>query len=300
MDNSIPLVSIVIPCYNHERFVQDSIQSVIDQTYDHIELIIIDDGSKDGSVAKIQEMVDICEQRFSRFEFRHRDNIGLSATLNEALEWCRGQYYSALASDDQILPDKTKYQIEFLENNQDIAAVFGGVQLIDENNIRLDKIISKTRSYDFKDILMHKHDLPAPTQMIRMKDIKKVGGHDSSLYIEDWYMWLKLSQHHGIFYINQVFALYRHHDNNNSKNFEKMHEARIEILSLFKDSDFYEEALESIKWMNATERFIASDEDKIKNISKVILMNPMRFTYMLIRKIYNQFGFKTTKNKYRS
>lgn len=300
MKNENPLVSVVIPCYNHERFVQNSIQSVIDQEYENIELIIIDDGSKDGSVEKIQEMADACEKRFIRFDFRSRANKGLSATLNEALEWCRGKYYSALASDDEILSDKIKFQVEYLENNQDITAVFGGVQLIDKNNIKLEKITSKTRSYDFKDILMHKHDLPAPTQMIRMKDIKKVGGYDSSLYIEDWYMWLKLSQHHRISYINQVFALYRHHDDNNSKNFEKMHNGRIEILSLFEDSDFYEEALENIKWMNATERFIASDEDKIKNISKVILMNPMRFTFMLIRKIYNQFGYNTTKKKYKS
>jgi len=81
-----PLVSVVIACYNHEFFVQDSIQSVIDQTYQNIELIIIDDGSKDGSVKKIQEMIPNCQQRFIRFEFRHRLNKGLSATLNEALE----------------------------------------------------------------------------------------------------------------------------------------------------------------------------------------------------------------------
>ena len=94
-----PLVSVVIPCYNHEKFVQDCIQSVIDQTYPNIELIIIDDGSKDGSVEKIQEMIVACEQRFTRFEFRHRQNKGLSATLNEALEWCNGVYLSAIASD---------------------------------------------------------------------------------------------------------------------------------------------------------------------------------------------------------
>ncbi|MCD2506173.1 glycosyltransferase family A protein, partial [Staphylococcus aureus] len=74
---------------------------MIDQDYENIELIIIDDGSKDNSVIKIQEMVECCKQRFTRFEFRSRANIGLSATLNEALEWCEGEYFSALASDDQ-------------------------------------------------------------------------------------------------------------------------------------------------------------------------------------------------------
>ena len=114
------MVSVVIPCYNHENFVQDSIQSVIDQTYQNIELIIIDDGSKDGSVEKIQEMIPACQERFIRFEFRHRLNKGLSATLNEALEWCQGIYYSAIASDDMMLPEKTKLQVEFLKENKNL------------------------------------------------------------------------------------------------------------------------------------------------------------------------------------
>ena len=101
-----PLVSVVIPCYNHESFVQDSIQSVIDQTYQNIELIIIDDGSKDGSVEKIKEMIPACQERFIRFEFRHRPNKGLSATLNEALEWCEGEFFSPLASDASFSASK--------------------------------------------------------------------------------------------------------------------------------------------------------------------------------------------------
>ena len=113
-----PLVSVVIPCYNHENFVQDCIKSVIDQTYENIELIIIDDGSKDGSVQKIQEMSAACQKRFTRFEFRYRPNKGLSETLNEALEWCEGLYLSPIASDDQMLKQKIQLQVNFLEKNK--------------------------------------------------------------------------------------------------------------------------------------------------------------------------------------
>ena len=109
-----PLVSVVIPCYNHENFVQDSIQSVINQTYQNIELIIIDDGSKDGSVEKIQEMIPACQERFVRFEFRYRPNKGLSATLNEALEWCEGDFVSFLSSDDYYHKDKIFFQANYL------------------------------------------------------------------------------------------------------------------------------------------------------------------------------------------
>lgn len=76
-----PLVSVVIPCYNHEQFVQEAIQSVIDQDYTNIELLIIDDGSKDSSAEKIEKLIAVCKQRFNRFEFKSRANKGISATL---------------------------------------------------------------------------------------------------------------------------------------------------------------------------------------------------------------------------
>lgn len=255
MHHSKPLVSVVIPCYNHEQFVQDSIQSVIDQTYYNIELIIIDDGSKDNSVLKIQEMIELCEQRFVRFEFRTRANIGLSATLNEALDWCKGKYYSPNASDDMILKDKTAIQVGFLEKNSDITVVFGGVKLINNNNVVLQEFLSEEKVYNFKDIIMHQHDLPTPTYMTRLESIKKVGGYNSNLIIEDWYMWLKLSKIGTLLYINEVFALYRQHDNNMSKNLKKMQQGRLDVLSYFKESEYYEDAIANIAWYNDVERF---------------------------------------------
>ena len=218
---SKPLVSVVIPCYNHEDFVQASIQSVINQTYENIELIIIDDGSKDGSIAKIEEMTKLCEQRFVNFEFRSRPNKGLSATLNEAIEWCQGEYYSGIASDDVILSHKLKVQVEFLNSHHNVLAVFGGVQHIDENDKIIATSLSKSRYYDFKRIIMHKFDLPAVTQLIRLQALKETGGYDSSIILEDWYMWLKLTKHGSIYYMSEIFALYRQHDNNISKDSEK-------------------------------------------------------------------------------
>ena len=149
-----PLVSIVIPCYNHENFVQDCIQSVIEQTYENIELIIIDDGSKDNSVLKIQEMLEKCQNRFKQFEFRYRPNKGLSETLNESLEWCQGKYYSVLASDDQMFDNKTALQVAYLEKNKDCVGCFGGYQLIDENNIVTAYSKKDEKSYSFNEIFL--------------------------------------------------------------------------------------------------------------------------------------------------
>ena len=279
MNNSNPLVSVVIPCYNHEQFVKDTIQSVIDQNYENIELIIIDDGSKDSSVEKIQEMVGACEQRFTRFEFRSRANIGISATLNESLEWCEGKYFSPIASDDQMLNYKTSIQVKYLETNNNSVAVFGGVHLIDKNNRKLEKLLSKARSYSFEDIIMHRHNILAPTQMIRKEAIEKVGGYNLKLFIEDWYMWLLLSREGNIFSMNEILALYRQHDNNISKNLKEMQQGRLEVLESFRSHPLYEEALININWYNEVEWF--SKNKSLKGFFTVFRKNPKKIIILI-------------------
>ena len=229
-----PLVSVVIPCYNHESFVQDSIQSVINQTYQNIELIIIDDGSKDGSVEKIQEMIPACQERFIRFEFRHRPNKGLSATLNEALEWCEGEYFSTLASDDIMKENKTSSQVNYILKRPNCAGVFGGIELINERSTK--KRVKKSKSYSFLDILMHDSELPAPTQLLRINIVREVGGYLNNLIIEDWYMWLKIRQEgFTLDYIRTVCAKYRYHNNNTSKKYDLILEERLKIIDIFAD-----------------------------------------------------------------
>src|SRR5690606_4169891 len=186
MINGQALVSVIIPSYNHEKFVCDSIQSVINQSYQNIELIVIDDGSTDSSVEKIQELVPRCEKRFTRFEFRHRPNKGLSATLNEALEWAQGEYFSSLASDDIILEDKIlekkiKIQSELLKQNKNCIAVFGGISVIDHDSNKVKNRIKKRKNYSFEQILLLEHDLPATTQLIRSNALKKIGGYDTEV-----------------------------------------------------------------------------------------------------------------------
>lgn len=286
MQYSQPLVSVVIPCYNHENFVQDSIQSVVNQDYENIELIIIDDGSKDNSVLKILEMVELCEKRFIRFDFRSRPNQGLSSTLNEALEWCNGKYFSPLASDDQMLENKTTIQVECLEKNRKIPAVFSGVKRIDENNKELNKFLNNNRFYNFEEIIMHEYYLPACTQMIRMDIVKDIGGYNSNLFIEDWYMWLKLSMYGDLYYMSDILCLYRLHSSNISKNLAKMQKGRLAVLYCFKENNYYEKALKNIYWVNMVETYV--DGKKSKYILKLFLMNPKKTALMILRNLSNR------------
>lgn len=243
-----PLVSVVIPCYNHEQFVKDSIQSVIDQTYENIELIIIDDGSTDDSVLEIQSMIEICQKRFINFDFRSRSNKGLCATLNESLEWCKGKYFSALASDDQMIFNKTEIQIAYLENHADISALMGSVDWVDSNNTVISKRSSLYKEYTFEDVFLCKHDLYACTQISRMKDIKSVGGYKEDCPIEDWYMWLKLSQLGKLVNLNEKFVRYRLHDDNTIKKGEIIYNGMTEIAEEYKFHPLYLSSIKRIIW----------------------------------------------------
>jgi len=230
----VPLVTIVIPSYNHELFIADAIQSVIDQSYDDIELIIIDDGSVDESVKVIESFIDKCQNRFKNFKFVTRENKGLPRTLNEALEYAAGKYFAMLSSDDILLKEKTSKLVAYLEKHEPIAGIFAGIHLIDENRKRSRTLVPKEGIWNFNDILNKKCSLYAPTMMLRTSALKEVGGYWEDVNLEDRAILLKLSYSGFKFAtIPDVVANYRWHQNNNVKNTLKMTESRLSILNKF-------------------------------------------------------------------
>lgn len=262
------LVSVVIPSYNHARYVQESIQSVIDQDYENIELIIIDDGSKDNSVEVINEMVDACQRRFVRFEFRHRPNKGLCATLNEAIDWMEGDFFSALASDDVIVPAKTSIQVDFLKSNIDSIGVFGAIETILKSGKSI-LSIGKKENFDFNQIFLRKHNLPAPTSMIRMSDVRRVGGYPLDRIIEDWSMWLRLTECGGyLSYINIKLAIYRRHGDNISAKLDKMLEGRLQVMFNYQYHPLYNKASSMVYMTQAREVQV---KNKIKSVCYAVI-----------------------------
>ncbi|RRJ84493.1 glycosyltransferase [Aestuariirhabdus litorea] len=270
-----PLVSIVIPCYNHEKYVQKCIVSVMEQDYENIELIIIDDGSKDGSVSKIEELVEECEGRFVRFEFRARPNKGLCATLNEAIEWCKGEFYSAIASDDMMLPGKTSLQVQYFQKHPECDAVFGGMYIIDDNG----KVVKTRKGFNgfvsFKDLFLMKRSLATPTQMIRLKKLTSAGLYPQGLYIEDWYMWLRIS-HAGsiISSLDTPLIYYRRHESNMSGKVDVMSAARKIIIADYKDHSLYRKAQAACQLSEAIDLQSSSQKKSLYAFMRVLRLNP--------------------------
>lgn len=257
---NLPLVSIMVPCYNHAPFIQDCIQSIIDQDYPNIEFIIIDDGSKDHSVEKIQALIPQCEERFTRFEFRYRPNKGLGVTLNEMLAWVQGEYTCYLGSDDILFHSKTSIQIDYLQKHPETVAVFGSMMLIDENSnpmedSTIDGDPNKTfQRHTFEDIMLHQFYIPTPTCMCRTSALKATGGYDEELAIEDWYMWLRLSETGmPLDRLTDTLTYYRRHGDNLSSKVLIMHNGRVETLKRFKHSPLYKKSMKIVYYMALNE-----------------------------------------------
>jgi len=235
-----PLVSIVIPCYNHEKYIQQSIQSVIDQTYQNIELIIIDDGSIDHSLAKIEEMLNDCKKRFVNFQFISRENKGLSRTLNQALGLAKGEYFCVIASDDLMFPEKTEKQLKIIEHDSQIVAIFTAHQYIDHLGNIISTKKANYKEFSFNDIFFHQHDIPAASQMIRLNRLKEIGGYNENTKVEDWDLWLRLTEQGlRLIYIPDVLVAYRMHEENLSKDKTLMFNEVFKIVQRYKDYKGY-------------------------------------------------------------
>lgn len=249
MINSSPLVSVIIPCYNHELFVKQSIQSVLAQTYSNIELIVIDDASSDGSVNVITQLAEANHFYFER----QSENKGISETLNRALLKAKGKYVAFLASDDCMLPERIEKQVATMEQDLSVGLCYGMTQAINAKGKPVDgPAIFKGFKGDVFKRLLFSNFIPAPTVMVRRELFSQVGGFDKNIKIEDWYMWLKLAKVCKFDFIDEVLACYRQHENNFSKNYWIMFKADIQVLSLWthEGSMFY------LSCLNAFRRFL--------------------------------------------
>ena len=237
-----PLVTVIIASYNHGTYIEQSIQSVLDQTYPNIELLVIDDGSTDDSVERIQRL-----QAQHGFDFRVQQNQGLTNTLNGAIARAKGSLIVPFGSDDIMMPDRIAVQVAYMDGKPEVGICAGNIELIDaEGNLFPEKRQRRDvpfRRLDFDDMFLERKPYPpAPTLMIRREALDKVGGFDPSIRLEDLYIELKIT-HAGYFIdgLNVVMARYRKHATNSYKNHRFMIDSILSIYAQFSDHPLYDE-----------------------------------------------------------
>jgi glycosyltransferase involved in cell wall biosynthesis len=218
MESTSPLISVIIPAFNAELYIQEALESVCSQTYLNLEIIIIDDGSSDRTREIIEQFQD------TRILLISRENRGLIATLNEAIEISRGDYIARMDADDICLGTRLDRQVQYLRKHHNIGLLFTGIEYVDENGRELRKKVSaKSRKLEPVELLF---GCPVchPTAMFDMTKLKKSDIQYDKAYClaEDFELWTRLVNITEIGIINEVLFKYRIHPNSiTSKNNEK-------------------------------------------------------------------------------
>jgi glycosyltransferase involved in cell wall biosynthesis len=184
-----PQVTIICICYNQERFVEEAIKSVFDQTYQKIQLIVMDDGSTDGSAIRIKNsLVEHPEVLF----IHHASNMGYTKTLNEAVALATGEFIIDLAADDVLLPNRVKVGVTELERaGSEFGVHFSDGEIMNEAGIFLRNHSDRFPHHavpqgDVYLSLISTYFILSPTIMYRKKVIESIGGYDPDLAFEDF------------------------------------------------------------------------------------------------------------------
>ena len=199
---SAPLVTVICLCYNHKRFLEASIQSVINQTYSNLEVIIVDDASTDGS----QELLYQFENHDLVQMVLLPDNLGNCAAFNRGLALAKGKYVIDLATDDILFPERVEKQVAFFEKlGEEVGVIFSNSEYIDEddNHLRYHFPVNQNKKAkqmvpqgDVFANLLSTYFISPPTMMMKKEVLDKLGGYDENLAYEDFDFWVRSSRHY--------------------------------------------------------------------------------------------------------
>ncbi len=213
--NERPLVSCVVVSYNQSPWIEECLESVFAQTYEHREVLLIDDCSTDDTVERAEKWLERTGN--SAEVIVNPVNVGLCATLNRALEACRGEYISLVAADDAWLPHKVAQQVEAMTSRSprpvlvysDALIVDGEGEVLEESFLAWQlRARPKLSGNTFADLVPNNF-IPAMATLYAREDLLRLGGFDESLSYEDWDMWLRLAKTGPVHHSPGVVARYR-------------------------------------------------------------------------------------------
>ena len=245
----IPLISILIPAYNHDSFISETIHSIINQDYENLELIVIDDGSQDTTWDILQSIEPTCKDRFVRTLFKRQSNKGTCTTLNRLLDEAEGEYVCIVASDDCMAPHACTSMASFLTSHPDYILAVGDNEIIDSQSKKIywDKnrnaVYERNHAvfYTFADFLKKSIQIPfddnhfgkypylfcqnhIPNGYMIRKNFFDLVRFTAQAPLEDWYLMLQIAKYGRFKFIEDILFYYRWHGTNTVKNKQKMKE----------------------------------------------------------------------------
>lgn len=250
------LVSVIIPCYNHEKYIIRCIESVLNESYKNIELIILDDGSKDTSVELVEQYLENNQSISKKVSIYTQENMGIVKTLNKLVTLAKGKYIAVLASDDELRNNGIEKRIKYLKENPDKKAVIGNAVVINNEDLILKedaghdlfhakkKLLNKKKTLNTELILQW--SVVGPCLLLEKSVYEIIGNYNEDYYVEDRDFYLRMIEKKILGYVDETVAAYRTHGLNMSLNVAsnrvRIECAKINIAHSKKQSHFFERA----------------------------------------------------------
>ena len=204
-----PLVSVLMPNYNCEKYVKLAIESILKQTYENFELLILDDCSSDNSWEVILEYTKKDKRIKS---FRNEKNLGIVRTRNKLFDFIdkKSKYFALMDSDDISHGRRLEAQVEFLEENGEFVGCGSFLEYFWDGKDRRLKRYYETDFEKLKQVSLIKSPFPQPTMMINIEVLKNVGKYNEKYEVcEDWDFWMRILQKYKMTNIEKVLYYYR-------------------------------------------------------------------------------------------
>lgn len=253
MDKANKEICVFIPCYNRERYIEETVNSLFDQTLQEFDVVIVDDGSEDNTYSIIERLAD----KDSRIRvYQNQKNMGLGITRNLMFEYCKGYKYVALMDSDDLSPaNRLELEYNYLENNEDVTCVAGLTQYIDQNG-ELGRIVDEGfRSYEeIKRIMVFRNIIANSTPMMRMEDLltNDIRYRTHFFCIQDYMFFCELIQKCKMVILPYILQYYRQHAGNISKTSLKRSKERDKLMDEIHEYTFKNFGVR----MNFFERYI--------------------------------------------
>ena len=235
-----PLISVIVPTYNHSEFIIETLQSVLQQTFTDYECLIVNDGSTDNTEETVKNWIT----RDKRFRYFYQNNGGPARARNKGISSSAGKYILPLDSDDKISKNYLEEAVKVLDSQKEVKVVYGDGYFFGKANRNWD-----LGQYNFEDLLYK--NMVYCTGLFRKEDWKRIGGYDESLKegLEDWEFWINLLKDGGkVTKLKHIQFYYR--QKNTSLNTESIqrhsygYNARVYIfekhIDLYRKSNFYD------------------------------------------------------------
>ena len=229
-----PRVSIVIPTYNGLKFLPQTIASVMAQTFQNFELLLIDDGSSDGTaewVAQFNQALSLQAESINttdrqtdhQIRFFQQQRGGVSAARNLGIQNAVGEFVAFLDADDLWVSTKLAHQVDYLTQHPQVGLVHGWIALMDEAGTLTGRVLSSRPEDSSLPCLLTKNSVACQTVMVRCSCFEQAGVFDAKAdTVEDWDVWMRVARFYPIAVLPEVLAHYRQVETSLSRSHERM------------------------------------------------------------------------------